>query len=54
MAGTIAPQICECEYCGEMYSPAGIENHQMWCDENPHPGIAPEKQEELREQGILA
>lgn len=47
-------RVCECQFCGEGgFTPMGIKSHQQWCDENPHPGVTPEKQAELREQGVL-
>jgi hypothetical protein len=41
MAGTVALQVCTCEFCGESYSPQGIETHQRYCDENPAWGFTP-------------
>ena len=39
-------RIAPCRWCEEKYTPAGIEHHQRWCDENPHPGVSYEKQVE--------
>lgn len=40
-------EAAECRYCGESFTAAGIQNHERYCDENPHPGISPEQQQEL-------
>lgn len=42
-----APAACQCRYCGEEFTAAGIGNHEKYCDENPHPGISPAQQQEL-------
>lgn len=42
-----APELSECRYCGESFTAAGIQNHETWCDQNPHPGISPAQQKEL-------
>jgi hypothetical protein len=36
-----------CRYCGEKFSPAGITNHETYCDGNPHVGVSPAQQNEL-------
>jgi hypothetical protein len=47
-------RICECQFCNRNnLTPQGLRSHQVWCDENPYPGIHPDRQQELREQGIL-
>lgn len=54
MAGSDVMRICECRFCDRAdLTPQGLRMHQRWCDENPHQGIAPAKQDELREQGLL-
>lgn len=42
-----APRVCSCRFCGEEYTPAGIGNHERWCDENPEPGMCPDRAEDL-------
>lgn len=42
-----APEASTCRYCGESFTAAGIQNHETWCDENPHPGLSPAQQREL-------
>lgn len=39
-------RIAPCRWCDDKYTPAGIEHHQRWCDENPHPGVSYEMQVE--------
>lgn len=54
MAGSTVMRVCECRFCGrDNLTPQGIKMHETYCDDNPHPGIAPEQQAELREQGLL-
>jgi hypothetical protein len=42
-----APAVCSCRFCGEEYEPAGITNHETYCEENPNSGVPVEKQKEL-------
>lgn len=54
MAGSTALRICSCRFCDrDDLTPQGLQQHQRWCDENPRPGVTPEKQDELREKGVL-
>jgi hypothetical protein len=54
MAGSEVVRVCECQFCDRSdLTPQGHRSHVTWCDENPHPGIHPEKQAELREKGVL-
>lgn len=43
-SGRDEERIAPCRWCDERYTPSGIEHHQQWCDENPHPGITYEHQ----------
>jgi len=36
----------DCRFCGESFSPRGIQPHEQWCDENPNAGTPPEEQSE--------
>lgn len=42
-----APEACTCRFCGESYTPAGIKNHERWCDDHPEKGMDPDRAEEL-------
>jgi len=42
-----APEMCPCRFCGEKYTPAGIKNHERWCDDHPEQGMDPDRAEEL-------
>jgi hypothetical protein len=54
MAGSKVMRVCSCEFCDrDDLTPQGVREHQRWCDENPYPGVSPEKQEELREKGVI-
>lgn len=43
------PTACSCQFCGVGYTPAGIKNHEKYCDENPHNGVHPDDAPELFE-----
>lgn len=43
----MSASVCTCRFCGDDYTPQGIRNHEMYCDENPHPGVPPAKQDEF-------
>lgn len=37
--------------CSEKKQPAGIKNHEIWCDHNPNPGVPPDKQDTVQKAG---
>jgi hypothetical protein len=53
MGSSAVATVCSCEFCGRELSARGVRSHEQYCEENPHPGIRPEKQDELRAQGFL-
>ena len=53
MASSALETLCTCQFCGRDLSARGVRSHEQYCDENPHPGITPEKQAELRAEGVL-
>lgn len=36
--------IWECRYCGDCFTSRGLSTHEQWCDENPNPGVPPDRQ----------
>lgn len=42
-----APEISQCRFCGESFKPAGIKNHERWCDDHPEKGMDPDRAAEL-------
>jgi len=47
MSGRDEPQLCDCYWCDDSFTAAGVANHEQYCDDNPHPGISVQQQKEL-------
>jgi len=42
-----APKISRCRFCAGSFKPAGIKNHERWCDDHPEKGMDPDRAAEL-------
>lgn len=48
-AGRKEPDACECRFCDDHFTAAGIKNHERYCSENPNTGAHPDEYPELFE-----
>lgn len=46
----MSASLCACRFCGQDKTPQGIRSHEQYCEDNPHPGVPYEFQEE---RGLL-